>query len=163
VLKEGLAMQQSIHKHKRQRGISLLEALVSVLIFSVGILAIVALQAVSIKTAQDAKNRADASYLANQIIQEMWVGRGNANANLPGFNHNNALADCAAGGAAASGNAIVSAWLARVNATLPGASGGLQRIAFNAATNEVTVAVCWPDKDPAQPARRHVVVTTITG
>lgn len=51
----------------------LLEALISILIFSIGILAIVALQAVSIKNAGEAKYRSDASLLANQLIGRMWI------------------------------------------------------------------------------------------
>lgn len=56
-----------------QRGVMLLEALISILIFSIGILAIVALQANSIKLASDSKYRADASLLANQLIGQMWL------------------------------------------------------------------------------------------
>lgn len=51
----------------------LLEALISILIFSMGILAIVGMQASSIKSAGDAKYRMDASLLANQLIGQMWV------------------------------------------------------------------------------------------
>jgi type IV pilus assembly protein PilV len=58
----------------KQSGVMLLEALISVLIFSLGILAIVGLQATSIKNAGDAKYRTDASLLANQLIAEMWAG-----------------------------------------------------------------------------------------
>lgn len=56
-----------------QHGVMLLEALISILIFSMGILAIVALQANSIKLASDSKYRSDANLLANQLIGEMWV------------------------------------------------------------------------------------------
>lgn len=51
----------------------LLEALIAILIFSVGILAIVALQAVSIKLAGDAKYRSDAALLAEEMLAQMWV------------------------------------------------------------------------------------------
>lgn len=56
-----------------QRGAMLLEALIALLIFSMGILAIVGLQASSIKLASDSKYRADANLLANQFIGEMWL------------------------------------------------------------------------------------------
>lgn len=59
----------------RQRGVMLLEALVAILIFSIGILAIVGLQANSIKLSNDAKYRSDASFLANQLIGEMWMAK----------------------------------------------------------------------------------------
>lgn len=57
-----------------ESGSMLLEALISILIFSMGILAIVGMQAASIKNAGDAKYRIDASMLANQLIGQMWVG-----------------------------------------------------------------------------------------
>ncbi|HEU0187717.1 MAG TPA: pilus assembly protein PilV [Gallionellaceae bacterium] len=57
----------------RQKGAMLLEALISILIFSFGILAIVGLQAAAIKNVGDAKYRTDASMLANQIIGQMWA------------------------------------------------------------------------------------------
>ena len=50
----------------------LLEALISILIFSIGILGIVGLQANSIKMSSDAKYRSDASLLANQYLGSMW-------------------------------------------------------------------------------------------
>ncbi len=55
-----------------QRGSVLLEALISILIFSVGILGIVGLQASSIKMSSDAKYRSDASLLANEYLGSMW-------------------------------------------------------------------------------------------
>lgn len=51
----------------------LLEALIAIVIFSIGILAIVGLQANSIKMSTDAKFRSEASLLANQYISSMWA------------------------------------------------------------------------------------------
>lgn len=59
----------------RQHGIALVEALIAILIFSLGILAIVGLQAATIKRTTDAKYRVDASFLANQVLGEMWAKR----------------------------------------------------------------------------------------
>ena len=61
----------------KQQGSVLLEGLIAILIFSMGILALVGLQAAAIKNSSDAKYRADASYLANQIIGQMWADRAN--------------------------------------------------------------------------------------
>lgn len=55
-----------------QQGVVLIEVMVSILIFSIGVLAIVGLQAAMIKNATDAKYRADASYIAQQRIGAMW-------------------------------------------------------------------------------------------
>lgn len=57
----------------KQRGSFVLEALIAILLFAIGILAIVGLQAASIGNAAAAKYRTDASLLANQVIAQMWV------------------------------------------------------------------------------------------
>ena len=71
----------------------LLEALISVVIFSMGILALVGLQAAMIQNTTSSKIRADASYIAQQRIGLMWSNPANAAAyvvandavaNLPG-------------------------------------------------------------------------------
>jgi type IV pilus assembly protein PilV len=58
---------------KLQRGIVLLEALISVLIFSFGVLAIVGLQAAAVGTAAESKFRGEAGFFANRLIGEMWT------------------------------------------------------------------------------------------
>jgi type IV pilus assembly protein PilV len=56
-----------------QRGVVLLEALVSILLFSMGVLALVGLQGAMIKNTSDSKFRAEASYIAQQRIGMMWA------------------------------------------------------------------------------------------
>jgi type IV pilus assembly protein PilV len=58
---------------KNQSGAVLLEGLISILIFSVGILALVGLQAASMKNTTQAKMRIDASLVANQRLGQIWV------------------------------------------------------------------------------------------
>ena len=60
-------------KQKSQQGVMLLEARVAILIFSIGIVAVMGMQAASIAQVTQAKFRTDASYLANQILGKMWV------------------------------------------------------------------------------------------
>jgi type IV pilus assembly protein PilV len=59
------------------RGAVLLEGLIAILIFSFGILALVGLQASSMKATSSAKSRVDASLIANQRIAAMWADRNN--------------------------------------------------------------------------------------
>lgn len=66
-----------INPSRGQQGSALLEALVGILIFSIGVLSLVGLQATSIKLTTDAKDRTDASLLADQVISRMWVDQGN--------------------------------------------------------------------------------------
>jgi type IV pilus assembly protein PilV len=62
-----------------QRGVMLLEGLIAILIFSLGILAMVGMQAVAIGHSSQSKYRTDASFLANKLIARMWV---DTNANM---------------------------------------------------------------------------------
>jgi type IV pilus assembly protein PilV len=59
---------------KAQRGAVLLEAMIAVVIFSMGILALVGLQAAMVKNTSDAKYRAEASFIAQQKLGDIWVG-----------------------------------------------------------------------------------------
>jgi type IV pilus assembly protein PilV len=70
-----------------QRGVVLLEALIAILIFSMGVLALVGLQAAMIKNTADAKFRAEASLIAQQRIGLMWSDP--TNTALGTFNENN--------------------------------------------------------------------------
>jgi type IV pilus assembly protein PilV len=56
-----------------QRGVALIEALVSVLIFSFGVLGLIGLQARAIDYSVDAEDRDRASILAHEIASSMWL------------------------------------------------------------------------------------------
>jgi type IV pilus assembly protein PilV len=60
-----------------QKGVVLLEAMIAILLFSIGILAVVGLQAAMIKNTSDAKYRAEASFIAQQKLGEMWADPSN--------------------------------------------------------------------------------------
>lgn len=66
----------------------MLEALIALLIFSMGILAVIGLQASAIRNTTEARLRIDASYLADQVIGQMWVDR----TNLAGYQGTVAMA-----------------------------------------------------------------------
>ncbi|NOT99957.1 MAG: prepilin-type cleavage/methylation domain-containing protein [Gallionella sp.] len=83
-------IKHQTHSHQAaQQGIVLLEALIAVLLFSMGVLALVGLQAAMMKNNADSKVRSDASYLAQQIIGQMWTNPTNiaafavTNGNIP--------------------------------------------------------------------------------
>ncbi len=56
----------------KQRGSILLEVMVAILIFSLGVLGLIGLQATSMRSTTEAKERIDASMLVNQRIARMW-------------------------------------------------------------------------------------------
>ncbi len=68
------AARSALHK---QGGMVLVEGLVAIVIFAMGVLAIVGMQAATVRQATDAKYRSDASFLASQAIGMMWSDRGN--------------------------------------------------------------------------------------
>ena len=61
----------SIIKH--QDGAILLEAMIAILIFSFGILAIVGLQGAMVKNVTESNYRAEAAYIVQQQIGRMWA------------------------------------------------------------------------------------------
>jgi len=60
---------------KQQEGALLVEGMIAILIFSLGILAIIGLQAASIRHTTDAKYRLDASFAANEALGKIWTNR----------------------------------------------------------------------------------------
>lgn len=112
------------------------------LVFSVGLVGLLGLQTVSVKNSIDAKYRSDASYLANQIIGQMWVDR----SNIDNYAYNNTGALCGSTTSGSSGNTAVTNWLANISALLPGTSTIYPRIEVStpiASTKLVKVTVCW--------------------
>ena len=86
----------------------LLEALIAILIFSIGILAVVGLQAVSVKNVTDAKYRTQAAFLADKLLSQMWIDAGNiASYSYPG-----------SGGVPTR----LTGWVGQVNTQLPAAA-----------------------------------------
>lgn len=109
-----------------QHGMFLLEALIGILIFSMGILAVVGLVAGAMANVSDAKYRTDASLLANRIIGEMWVDRGN----LASYQYSSGTPP-----------SVLTNWVNAVKNTLPGTSGVPPTIAV--VGNTVTVTINW--------------------
>lgn len=108
--------------HKRiQGGVVLLEALIAILIFSLGILGIVGLQASMIKNASDARYRVDAANIAQQRLGAMWMDQTNLNSY------------------AETGTDI--------STLLP---EGKRTVTVNAATRVVTVTVTWTQPGSSQ-------------
>ncbi len=66
-----------VKKTSAQKGVVLLEALIALLIFSMGILALVGLQVAMVKNTSDNKYRADASFIAQERIGRMWADPSN--------------------------------------------------------------------------------------
>ena len=124
---------------KSQGGVILIEALIGILIFSIGILALIGMQAAAMKNTTDARYRSEAAFLANQLIGQMWVDR----ANLAQYDD------------AVAAYPPRAEWRNEVAALLPGALvPSIKVVAAN--NNQVTVLVQWrqPADPPANPPRK---------
>lgn len=62
---------------REQGGVVLVEALVAIVIFAFGVLAIVGMQSASVRQVSDAKYRIDAANVVSQSLGAMWADRGN--------------------------------------------------------------------------------------
>ena len=63
---------KKISAPQTQQGMALLEALIAILLFSIGVLGIVALQAKASQFSVDSEDRTRAAMLANEIVSQMW-------------------------------------------------------------------------------------------
>jgi len=91
----------------RQDGVVLIEALLGILIFSIGILALIGMQSVAVKNTTDARYRTEAAYLASNILSQIRLDM----ANIVFYDDGN------------PGNyAPRTAWRNQVEALLPGVS-----------------------------------------
>jgi type IV pilus assembly protein PilV len=125
---------------KHQAGLMLIEVLISILIFSIGILGMVGLQTVATQNAANSEYRTIASTLANDIVSQMWIRKSADpnNANLGGD---------------------ITTWKAKVSAsTLPNASG---TVTF--ANSITTVTVTWkpPSKKSTENTNQYVTQVAI--
>ena len=121
-----------------QRGILLLESLVAILIISFGILGLVGLWANSLKDASEAKYRGDASFLANELIAQMWLAR-----------------------PITAGFTAPTTWTTRVATTLPGGTGSVAVAPDADGLLRATVTVSW--QLPGHEQHTFVSVARVNG
>jgi type IV pilus assembly protein PilV len=170
----------------KQQGVMLIEALIAILIFSLGILGMVAMGSVAIAAQSDSQYRTEAANYANEIVSEMAVElqKGVYNQAAGGFAPNVALLTfshqtvsggyCSFAGAP-SANVAVTDWVNRIaggvdpKRALPGATAISQQILVNqtpgSGFNQVTVTICWQPPSSAAvafaPMHRYVLVSYV--
>lgn len=171
---------------KSQNGIILIEAMVAILIFTIGVIALMGVQAVAIRTTSDTKIRMDAEFFVDQLLSEMAIdARATAVGATPNINGEDRIGELnvprlTARYASASNGPGFQRWRDRLfNAAaggLPGAepptitvtdlsAGGNLTPTATAFRNaaRVDVIVLWRGpKDPAAPVpARRVVASAI--
>lgn len=164
---------------RHQQGIALIEAMVAVVIFAIGILGVIGLQAVALRANADAKYRADAAYMASQIIGQMWS---ESRDTLTTYRHNcSAEAGCApscpASTNSVSGNANVTSWLTQLKAQFPTGATADNLVQISVVqvnpvlgastqtlpTYQVAVSICWrAPNDPTDKYHNYVVGAQIS-
>jgi type IV pilus assembly protein PilV len=107
------------------RGFAIIEALIALLIFSIGALGLVGLQASMTRATGSAKHRADAAFLASDLIGTIWTDA----ANLASYDE-----------AACDGHTLCKNWKDKVAATLP---GGDATLSVTDSSGLVSIKITW--------------------
>jgi type IV pilus assembly protein PilV len=114
------------HAARRCRGVSLIEVLVVIVLFSFGLIGMVGLQAKAVQNSVSAEDSARAALMANEIVSTMWA---NSTVSLP--------------------TATVTAWNSRVaDTTAGGVPNGAGTVTV--ASGVATVTVTW--RAPHEPS-----------
>jgi type IV pilus assembly protein PilV len=115
---------QHPHIARAQRGMALIECLMALLIFSVGLLGLLGLEARVMNISTDSENRNRASMLASEVASQMWLN----NTVLP------------------TAPPIVAAGANAGNQTLGGLPGGIVNVtAVPGTTNAADITVTWQE------------------
>ena len=104
-----------------QRGVSLLEVLVSLLIFSIGVLGIVGLHAAASKNAGEPQYRAVAAYFAEQLTAQYWTSKTSVASGLP--------------------PADLTAWKGAIEKALP--QGKAPVVSYDTTAKTLRIQICW--------------------
>jgi type IV pilus assembly protein PilV len=150
-----------------QRGAFLLEALIGILIFTLGVLGLLALQARATSYSNDAQYRGEAAYLANAYIAKMWAdSRANLTARYDDageqeYDAFKAAVDRLPGAAAIAGNPQVTITVPPP-AGIANAGGG---VALTPNSTLVTIVIQWqqPALDDLVPVIHNYTISSILG
>ena len=144
---------------RKQAGVMLLEVLIAILIFSVGVLAVVGMQAAAINNVNDSKYRSEAAFLTNRLLSQMWTDAGSINL----------YAYSGTGGVPTKLSTWVNDPVAGVYHLLPNASANPPIVTITGATANgalVTIQVRWQTPQeagltPPPPPHNYTVVATV--
>lgn len=152
----------SVNVPARQSGVMLLEALIAILVFSLGILGLVSLQASTVQAGRDAQYRSQASALAGDLVGQMWASDrvgANLQTNFQGDGEQVGPTNVVSDGAA------YTAWAGRVASQLPGTVDFPPVVQVTpgvvgppATATQVSVTVRW--RAPNEDAGNHAYLVT---
>jgi type IV pilus modification protein PilV len=150
-----------MNTQKHQKGMLLVEVLVALLLFVVGIVGLINTMGISQKAMADTASRSESSTFTSDIVQKIRVAAdtsslANFQTSLQAFQHLPTTTSPCVFAGAASGNAIVTAWVADVltgAGRLPGSTATMQQILVDTSAtgfNKITVTVCWKGPNDLQ-------------
>ena len=154
-------MKKRSYRQNYYSGFSLVEVLVALLVLSIGLLGLAALQTTSLKYNTESYFRTQATYLAYDIIDRMRanaLGVAGGNYDVP----NSGTAATAMSSTASCGSTSCSTsdlakydlgqWYNRMNAVLPGSTNPSTNYATitRTAGNQVTITINWMERDTLQ-------------
>jgi type IV pilus assembly protein PilV len=129
------------------RGLTLVEVLVTLVIISVGLLGVAALQLTTVRNNYDSFVRSQAAMLASDMLDRMRANRNRAKEYV--VEMDKTVGDTPEG-------ADTTRWRATLDAQLPNGKGA---IAFDEATEIVTIAIQWSERADL-PENRTLVFRT---
>lgn len=124
---------------KKQRGFTMLEVLVSMIVIAIGLLGYAGLQATALKNGNTAYLRSQATMLSHDIVERMRVNRTIA---LTGTY--NISIGSTAGGSGVAGNDL-SEWKRNLRQFLPAGDGSVAVTGVGGAQGNVQITVQWDD------------------
>ena len=164
-------MRKPFQPRGRERGVMLIEALIAILIFSIGILAVVGMQSVAIKNVTESKHRSEAAFLASELLAQMWVDQNidlvtkfnTSNVTVANYNYPGS-------GAVPPRLGMIlppTGWIGRVTTRLSGATTVLPKVTITNPTPSgamVKIEIFWQLPEEASlglPPHSHTVIASI--
>ncbi len=128
---------------RHAEGSSLIDALLALLLFSIGMLALLRLLSSALAESANAQYRQQASQLASALVARMWTGDRSLTALQSRFGDTQ--------------SADYQSWLAQVQARLPGtASAALEPVVTIDAQRQVTITLRWQAASDRMPHQWQV-------
>jgi type IV pilus assembly protein PilV len=163
-------MRKELQAPGRERGVMLIEALIAILIFSIGILAVVGMQSVAIKNVTESKHRSEAAFLAEELMAQMWLDQNISATKVNTSNVTVANYNYPGSGSVPARLGTISpptGWIGRVTTKLAGATTVLPKVTItNPAPSGATVKIelFWQLPEEASlglPPHSHTVIASI--
>jgi type IV pilus assembly protein PilV len=151
-----MSFHRKRHSLRHARGFTFVEALVALLVLSIGLLGVAALQLTSLRSNHSSSLRSQATLLAYDMVDRM---RANRTAALTGA-YDVALADDPDEESEALNIEDLVRWTANLRSTLPSGDGSIVRAVTGGVTT-FTVTIQWDDSRGANPPMQFVMETQI--